>query len=186
MNISLTPEGGGLVRFEGRIHAIENNLGQMAEAGAFTMAALDKYTKDSWGTGVVVTESTRMRWPNWKPLDNTGDLKASLTRTGSHGAIREITAYGFKWGTSIHYAKFLQTGTKKMASKPVIRSHRALRALTGYYMRQWILRNAVPVANEARWSSYMQTYEDRKAYGDLQSFPQPWQNRMRRVSRWTL
>lgn len=141
--VSIEMEGDGLVRLMGRLSALEVNTSPTAQALAGTemMSELEKYTNSRWGEGVVVTDSTLIRWPSWQPLENTGALRDSLTKPDAEGAVRNIVpGVGFEWGTSIFYAKFLSKGTRKMTPKPVIRDLRAIRALMGYYMRRYVLR----------------------------------------------
>ena len=147
--ISISEEGDGAVKFNARLLALERNLAEVPLAAAEVMSEMEAYTAKTWGSGVEVTESTLERWPEWSPLYNTGALKASLTRPDAEGAVREITPYGFRWGTSLFWAKLLYKGTRKMQPKPVVQSMKALRAVAGYYMRRYLLRNVVPVESDS-------------------------------------
>lgn len=138
-SISISTGGTGL-RFEGRLLALEKNLAMMPVASKLMMDELSAYTDRRWGEGEVVQETTLERWPDRMPLEITGTLRRSLTRSDAPGAIREITPVGFTWGTSIYYAKFLYYGTRKMEPKPVVQGMRQLRAVLGYQFRSWIIR----------------------------------------------
>lgn len=140
-SISISEYGEGATRFESRLLALEHNLDSIPLAAAEVMESVEKYVDVNWGRGVKDTAATDKRWPDHSPLYNTGTLKASLTDAGAEGAIRDITPYGFTFGTSLHYAKFLARGTKRMAAKPVIPDVRAVRAVCGAAMRAWLLRD---------------------------------------------
>ena len=74
----------------------------------------------------------------WPPLDNEyagwklseygakgiliqeGTLKDSLTRWNARGAIRDISAKQARFGTTIGYAQFHQTGTRDMPQRKVM------------------------------------------------------------------
>lgn len=80
----------------------------------------------------------------WKPLDPEyaawklenygargilvadGSLRASLTFDNARGAIRDVRRTGMRFGTSLPYAKFHQTGTRYMPERRPLVTNQAL------------------------------------------------------------
>lgn len=137
----------GATTFEGRLTALEDNLERLPLVVAEVFKGLEEYYDKTWGQDSgQVTDATVQRWPNRVgPLELTGRLRDSLTKSDAPGAVRMITPYGFEFGTAIFYANLLQKGTKKMEPHHVIRHLRSTRALVGYLVRREVLRGVVPV-----------------------------------------
>jgi phage gpG-like protein len=61
-----------------------------------------------------------MHYPGKPILERTGELMASLTSPGAPGAVRVEERKTLTLGTTVPYAIFHQTGTRKMARRPEI------------------------------------------------------------------
>lgn len=59
-----------------------------------------------------------LKYPGQPILVLTGRLRRSLMATGSNESIRDAQAQSLTLGTVTPYAKFHQTGTRKMAARP--------------------------------------------------------------------
>jgi phage gpG-like protein len=84
---------------------------------------------DSQGALVGGWQPNDTRYAGWKLeeygrggiLVRTGTLKRSLTSvTNTRGAVRDIGRKSAEFGTSVNYAHFHQTGTRKMASREIV------------------------------------------------------------------
>lgn len=141
--ISLTEHGARSI--SANFRNVGRRVGDMEVMGHEIMKMLEKYEADTWGKDATFTEETRIRWPGTSPLYNTGELKASLTDGQSPHAVREVTPYGIRFGTTVEYSHFLQTGTSKMTPKRPLKFPRALRASLGHIMRRYIVHGERPL-----------------------------------------
>jgi hypothetical protein len=109
----------GATETERSLYEISRSLepAEMMKTFEIIIVAMEKYYKDTWGHGVETTPDTRVRWPMSTTLDNTGDLKASLTEHHAKGAIRIITPFGFEFGTDLFYARLVNDGTTRQSPK---------------------------------------------------------------------
>lgn len=99
----------------------------------------------------------------WKPLDpqyaswklenygahgilvREGDLRSSLTMNSSRGAVREIGKTSATFGTEMPYAKFHQTGTRKMAKREPLFVPKLMATRTANVVAEYIVHGTVGV-----------------------------------------
>lgn len=72
-------------------------------------------------------------------LVRTGDLQRSLTFDNARGAVREIRRTKARFGTSIPYARFHQTGTRNMPERPPIVNPEVLQSRLADRMATYIV-----------------------------------------------
>jgi phage gpG-like protein len=92
------------------------------------------YASGGWAPlkpSTLRSRASHGRYGPWQILDDTGDLKASLTEEGAKGAVRRITSDELFVGTDVDYAPFHQAGTSKMVRRRPVE-------LTGADRRRWI------------------------------------------------
>jgi hypothetical protein len=136
--VSVSGESKALRRF-GRL---ERKLGDARPVFVEIMDTLEKTNERSYGRGVKLAESTlerKQQSGHTEPLVLTGDLKASLTKTGAKGAIREISSHEMRYGTSIFYSRFQQYGTHKMTKHRVLKFTPTVRRLAKDLLRKHLL-----------------------------------------------
>lgn len=118
-----------LERFEDRGDDLEVPLGRMVRQ--WERWEDDHFRQEGarWGSK---WEPLSARYAAWKESKRPGKpilvfdgvLKASLTRTGSEGSIREIYSdrgrHGFVVGTNVEYAEAHQNGTDIMPARPIL------------------------------------------------------------------
>ncbi|MBV9210630.1 MAG: phage virion morphogenesis protein [Acidobacteria bacterium] len=86
----------------------------------------DRFQNDGFGKWPELAPSTleekRREWGSFAELSvlvESGDLKRSLTRKGAKGAVLDIQPDELTVGTTIRYARFHQTGTRRMPARTI-------------------------------------------------------------------
>ncbi|MCQ9384446.1 phage virion morphogenesis protein [Brevibacterium moorei] len=79
-------------------------------------------------------------YPGKGILERTGDLKTSLTTSGS--GIRAVHNGTLTFGTLVEYAAYHQNGTKTMPARPVlIRTDKTFKRAVEKQLQRWILEH---------------------------------------------
>lgn len=99
------------------VDRLDGKLDTLADRGSNLRPALDaagdelldinraRFASEGGGSWAPLRLSTvRKRGSAHPILDDSGDLKASLTRQGAQGSVRAITADSVTIGTDLHYA----------------------------------------------------------------------------------
>jgi hypothetical protein len=141
----LTPVGWDRTARRFRHMAERLDDGEMMETNALVIKTMEEYHAKTWGRQTAkVTAGTLTRWPDRHgQLDNTGALRASMTKSSAPGAIREIFPGRVVYGTSITYSKFVNDGTTNMPARPFVRFNTPLKqAIKNLYAERLIRRGA--------------------------------------------
>jgi phage gpG-like protein len=92
-------------------------------AAVFYVSESARFASEGFGAWPPLSDGYRKwkqkHYPGQKILSLTGALRESLTARGA-GAIYVATAQELNIGTSIHYAKYHQTGTSRMPARPPV------------------------------------------------------------------
>lgn len=109
----------------------------------------EQFRTEGASTGSVwapLSESYRRwkvrRYPGRGVLVRTGRLYSSLTRAGGTDAIRKVTARRMEFGTAVPYARFHQTGTRRMPARPIVRLSDANKADLTRMVHRYLVRKA--------------------------------------------
>lgn len=123
----------GLDKAVRQFSKLDRNLGETRAMFVGIAETLEKSNERAWGRGVTLADSTIAEKAQQglpaEPLVASGDLKASLTKTGAKGAIREIRPTELRFGTSIFYARWQNYGTSHMAAHKVLKFTPTVRKL---------------------------------------------------------
>jgi phage gpG-like protein len=105
-----------LLRFEDRVGDLEPAFEALADD--FLSIESKQFSSEGGfasGSWAPLAESTVRRRGSAGPiLDDSGDLRRSLTQEGAKGSVRQITSDSLFVGTDVDYAQYHQTGTSRM------------------------------------------------------------------------
>lgn len=122
----------GVDNVVGGIDTLAHNLGKERTMQAFEKveAGLTAYHAQVYGKGRKDLPQTLERHPESNGrLVLTGKLRDSLTQPEAEGAVRTVTPTFMRWGTSIWYGNFAQSGTKYEKKRPLVRLNSQTRKL---------------------------------------------------------